>query len=300
MNAIGQEHAPSSTPKAGLDGEASAHVAEELSLWDFIDPLVSSWVSIAVIALIGAGVAFTLASLRRPVYQATAVFRIVGDQVDAVRTETLRRLLENRTIAGELIREFGITSDPAWMFLGESKPAAADVFLENHVNLEQVPGTNLLRVRVRLENAELAAKVANAWVERGNALSHRISQQDVSAPDNAKTRLDEVDRRLATLKADLLTLGQKGALDVRTTLLELQTAIEYERVFLTYVELSTRYADARRRPAAQLDFVDPAMTPSAPAPPGAIGMAQLGGGFALLVGCLLVLGRHFLYRHRLK
>ena len=246
MRVAGPEQAPS--PEPDVDAETQARVAEELSLWDFIDPLLSSWVSIAVIALLGAGVAFTLASLRRPIYEATAVVRIAGDQVDAVRTENMRLLLENRTIAGELIREFGITSDPAWTFLSGSSPAAADAFLRNHVNVEQVPGTNLLRVSVRLGNAELAAKVANELVERGNALNRRISQQEViDARDTIKTQLDEAARRLETLKTDLLTLKQKSqvdalradtksALDARTRLLELQTAIEYERAFLATSE----------------------------------------------------------------
>src|SRR5687768_2433246 len=133
---VGPEQRPS--PRPEVDAEPRARVAEELSLWDFIDPLLSSWVVIAGITLLGAAVAFTMASLPRPIYEATALVRIVGDQVDAVRVENLRRLLENRTIASELIREFGITSDPAWTFLSGSSPAAADAFLENHVNVEQV------------------------------------------------------------------------------------------------------------------------------------------------------------------
>jgi uncharacterized protein involved in exopolysaccharide biosynthesis len=298
MNDFGPEYAPS--PKPNPDGGTSAHAADALSLRDFIDPLVSSWVSIAVIALIGAGVAFTLASLRRPVYEATAVVRIAGNQADAARAENLRRLLENRTIASEVIQEFGVTSDPAWTFLSGSKPPAADAFLENHVNFEQVPGTNLMRVRVRLGNAELAAKVANEWVVRGNALSRRISQQDTQQdagpPDKITKQLEEADKRLETLKADLLAL-KKGAVDVRTTLLEVQTAIEFERVFMAYVDFSRKYEDPRNHAAARLEFVDPAMTPSAPLPPRAIVIAQLGGVLALLVACLLVLGHHFLYRH---
>ena len=329
------------------------------------------------------------------------------------------QLFANRTIVGELIRELGITNDPAWTFLSGSSPAAPDTFLRNHVNVEQVTGTNLLRVSVRLGNAERAAKVANELVERGNALNRRISQQEViDARDTIKTQLDEAASRLETLKTDLLALKQKSqvdalradtnsALDARARLLELQTAIEYERAFLAtseadlkasqplspalmeaakeqgiggsvlglelseqqvnqaystlqeqiatsraklaglerqrrmliddkrldgaqlpalsrlydselaiermqteydvalkgYSDLSMKHEDARIRAGnsgAQLQLVDPAVAPSPRISPRIMVTTQLGGVLALLVGCFVVLGRHFLSRHRLS
>jgi len=302
MRVVGPEQAPAQKPE--VDAEAQAQLPAELSLWNFIDPIVSSWAQIAVIALLGAGLGLTFASLRRPIYEATAVVRVAGDQVDAARGEYLRRLLENGIIASELIREFGITSDSAWKILSRSKPTAADTFLENHINIEPVPSTNLLRISVRLGNAELAAKVANEWVARGNALSRRISQQDV-IDGRINTQLEQVERRLDTLQTDLLALKQKsqvGARDVSTTLLELQAAIEYERVFLAYVDLSTKYKESARVAAGnsgtQLQVVDPAVAPSEWISPRVMTTTQLGGALGLLVGCLLVLARHFFYRHR--
>ena len=421
MRVVGPEPAPS--PKPEVDAEARARIADELSLWDFVDPLLNAWVAIAGITLLGAGIAFTMTSLQSPIYEATAVVRIAADQV-----ANMRPLLENRTIADELIREFGITIDPAWRFLSGSSPVAADTFHRDHVNVEQVTGTNLLRVRVRLGNPELAAKVANELVERGNTLNRRMSQQEViDARDNVKMQLDEAGMRLETAKADLLTLKQKlqvdalradtnSALDARTRLLELQTAIEYERAFLAtseadlkasqqllitrrtidrnpalmeaareqsaggsviglefseqqvneaystlqeqiagsraklaglerqrrmliddkrldsaqlpalsrlydselaiermqaeydqalkvYVDLSMKHEDARIRAGSrvgQLQLVDPAVAPSSRVSPRVMVTTQLGAVLALLVGCFLVLGRHFLYRHRLS
>lgn len=428
MSVVGPEQAPS--PGPDVNGETRARADEELSLWDFIDPVLSSWRLIAVIAAIGAGLALTLASLQRPVYEATAVVRIAesktGDQVELVRAENFRPLLENRSIAAELIREFEITSEPTWTFLRESSPIAADSFLQDHVRVEQVTGTNLLRVSVRLGDRERAAKVANELVERGVALNRRISQQEVvDARDYIKTQLGEAAKRLETVRSDLLALKQKsqvdalkadtkGALKVRTGLLELQTSIAYERAFLAtseaelkvsqqllttrrmidrnpalmeaakeqgasgsvlglelseqqvneaysklqeqiaasraklaglerqkmliddkrlnaaelptlsklydselaiarmqseyemalkvYSDLATRHEDARIRVGsrgAQLQLVDPAMAPSSRLSPRVIATTQLGGALGLLVGCLLVLGRHFFYRHRL-
>jgi uncharacterized protein involved in exopolysaccharide biosynthesis len=412
-----------------VGAETRARASEELSLWDFIDPVLSSKMLIAVIAAIGAGLAFTLASLQRPVYEATAVVRIAesktGDQVELVRAENFRPLLENRTIAAELIREFGITTEPTWKFLTGSRPIAADSFLQDHVNVEQVTGTNLLRVSVRLGDRERAAKVANELVGRGVTLNRRFSQQEViDARDYIKTQLDEAAKRVETVRTDLLALKQKsqidalradtkGALDVRAGLLKLQTDIAYERAFLTtseaelkvsqqllttrrmidrnpalmeaakeqgagsvlglelseqqvndaysklqeqiaesraklaglerqrtligdqrldgaalpalsrlydsdlaiarmqseyelalkvYGDLATRHEDARIRVGsrgAQLQLVDPAVPPSSRSSPRVVATTQLGGMLGLLLGCLLVLGRHFFYRHRL-
>jgi uncharacterized protein involved in exopolysaccharide biosynthesis len=428
MRVVGPEQAPS--PRPEVAAETRARAAEELSLWDFIDPVLGSWRWIAVIAAIGAGLAYMLASLQRSVYEATAVVRIAesktGDQVEAVRAENFRPLLENRTIAAELIREFGITGESTWKFLSGSRPIAADSFLQNHVNVEQVTGTNLLRLSVRLGDRERAAKVANELVERGVALNRRISQQEVvEARDYIKTQLDEAAKRLETVRTDLLALKQKsqvdalkadtkGALDVRAGLLTLQTSIAYERAFLAtseaelkvsqqllttrrmidrnpalmeaareqgaggsvlglelseqqvndaysklqeqiaqsraklaglerqrmliddkrldgaelpglsrlydselaiarrqseyemelkvYSDLATKHEDARIRVGsrgAQLQLVDPAVPPSSRVSPRVMATAQLGGVLGLLLGCLLVLGRHFFYRHRL-
>ncbi len=430
MRVVGPEQVPS--PESEVGARTSRPAAEEVSLWDFIDPLLSSWRLIAVIAVIGAaGWRSRWASFQRPVYEATAVVRIAesktGEQVELVRAENFRPLLENRAIAAELIREFGITSEPAWTFLSGSSPIAADSFLENHVKVEQVTETNLLRVSVRLGDGERAAKVANELVERGVALNRRISQQEVvDARDYIKTQLDEAAKRLETIKSDLVALKQKsqvdalkadtkGALDVRTGLLAMQTAIEYERAFLAtseadlkvsqqllttrrmidrnpalmeaakeqaagksvlglefseqqvndahsalqeqiaqsraklaglerqrrmliddkrlnatelpglsrlydselaiarmqaeydmtlkvYADLAIRYEDTRIRiggRGVQLQLVDPAVAPSFRLSPRRILTTQLGGVLGLLLGCLLVLGRHFFYRHRL-
>ena len=295
------------------------------------------------------------------------------------------------------------------------------------MKVEQVAGTNLLRVSVRLGDTERAAKVANELVERGVALNRRISQEEVVvARDYIKTQLDEAVKRLETVRSDLLALKQrsqvdalkadtKGALDVRTSLLALQNAIEYERAFLAtseaelkvsqqllttrrmidrnpalmeaakeqnaggsvlglelseqqvndaystlqeqiaqsraklaglerqqrmligdrrlnsaelpglsrlydselaiarmqseydmalkvYADLATKHEDARIRVGsrgAQLQLVDPAVAPSFRIAPRVIATTQLGGVLGLLLGCLLVLGRHFFYRHRL-
>ena len=87
MRIVGPEQAPSPVPDVDPGTRGRAADPAELSLWDFIDPLLSSWKAIAGIAIVGGGMAFTMAQLQRPVYEATAVVRVAesktGDQVEA-------------------------------------------------------------------------------------------------------------------------------------------------------------------------------------------------------------------------
>ena len=89
--------------------------------------------------------------------------------------------------------------------------------------------------------------------------------------------------------------------DSELAIARLQT--EYDMALKVYTDLSTKHEDARIRAGsrgAQLQFVDPAVAPSSRISPRVMVTTQLGGVLALLVGCFLVLGRHFLYRHRLS
>lgn len=423
----GQARSPSRAP----DAEArSADGVEELSLWDFIDPLVASWPLIVGIVLLGAVVAYTTAQLQRPMYEASAVARIAesktGDVVEVARPENFRPLLENRAIVAEIVREFDLRSASPWRFSSAaSGPFAPADFLRDRVTVEQVAGTNLLRVRVRHENPETAAKVANALVERGLALNRRLNQQEVvESRDYIKSQLDQAAGRVETLKGQLLAAktgsqvdalkaDTEGALDLRAKLMELDASIEYERAFLAaseaelksarqlvttrrsidrdpalmeaakgqapgaavlglelseeqvneaysklqeqiaesraklagqerqrrmlvddrrlngarlpalsklyesevaiarleaeyemalklYTDLAARYEDARLRVGsrgAQLQVLDPAVTPTGRASPRVAALTQIGAVLGLLLACLLVLGRHF-YRRR--
>jgi len=251
---------PARLPSHPHDAEApSATGVEELSLWDFIDPLVASWPLIAGIAVLGAVVAYTSAQLQRPMYEASAIARIAesktGDVVEVARPENFRPLLENRAIVAEIIGEFDLRPASAWRFSSSASGVfRPDQFLRDRVTVDQVAGTNLLRVRVRHGDPETAARVANALVERALALNRRLNQQEVvEARDYIKSQLDEAAGRVEALKGQLLAAktgsqvdalkaDTEGALELRAKLMELDASIEYERAFLAASEAELKSA----------------------------------------------------------
>jgi uncharacterized protein involved in exopolysaccharide biosynthesis len=228
--------------------------ADELSLRDLAEPLWRRRYLIVAIGLVSGAVGFALAASRMPRYEAAAIVRVseskAGDQAEpAPRPENFRPLFENRTIASALVAEFGLNSLPANRWESAGGPIPPDRFVKDILDVDQILGTNLMRVRIKLDQPELAAKVTNALVERAIALNRRINQQEVvDTRDYIKTQLDEATQKVELLRGRFVVLQQKsqvealrkdaeGALDVRRRLLELLANIENERAFLARSEV---------------------------------------------------------------
>ena len=151
--------------------------------------------------------------------------------------------------------------EPRYLWQAAGAPVAADQFGEV-ARVDQVAGTNLMQVRVRRADPELAAKVANALADRAIALNRRINQQEVvEARDYIKSQLDEASKRVADVQARFVDIQQRSqvdslkkdaevAIDLRSKLLELQADIEKERAFLarseTDLAASQRLVTTRR------------------------------------------------------
>ncbi len=221
---------------------------DELSLGDFVRPLWKARFVIAAMAVAGSMLASAFAASLYPRYQATAVIRVIesksGDSAELARAENFRPLLESKTIAAALVKEFALVGEPRYRWGSQGGPIPADAFIRNVLTVDQVAGTNLLQVHIRLGDADKAAKVANALAERAIELNQRINQQEVvDARDYIKSQLDESTARLEQVRGQLVTVMQRsqvdalkkdaeGALDLRSKLLELQASIEHERAFL--------------------------------------------------------------------
>lgn len=231
-----------------IDPIPGAPRPDELSLADFVRPIWSGRFLILGLAVLGGIGASAFGAALYPRYEATAIIRVIesksGDTAEAARAENFRPLLENKSIAAALVKEFGLLTEPRYKWNGLGGPVPADAFVQHVLAVDQVTGTNLLRVRIKLGDAEKAAKVANGLVDRAIELNRRINQQEViDARDYIKTQLDEATARLEQARQALVTTMQtsqvdalkkdvEGTLDVRSKLLELQASIENERAFL--------------------------------------------------------------------
>jgi uncharacterized protein involved in exopolysaccharide biosynthesis len=239
--------------------------ADELSLRDLIAPL---WAGRWIVVLVGgicAAVAGGLAIASVPAYEAVTVLRVIesksADQAEPARPDNFRPLLQNKTIAESLVRDFGLVREPRYLWQAAGGPVAADQFGEV-AQVEQVAATNLMQVRVKRADPEMAVKVANALADRAIALNRRINQQEVvEARDYIKSQLDEASKRVADVQARFVDIQQRSqvdalkrdaevAIDLRSKLLELQADIEKERAFLARSEMdlaaSQRLVTTRR------------------------------------------------------
>ena len=74
--------------------------------------------------------------------------------------------------------------------------------------------TNLMQVRVKRADPELAAKVANALADRAIALNRRINQQEVvEARDYIKIELDEASKRVEDVQARFVDIQQRSQVE---------------------------------------------------------------------------------------
>lgn len=251
VNDTHRDSAPSGQVPASGDAGLATPAADELLLSDLVRPLWEWRYVIAATTIAGAALALAYAAAQTTQYEATAVIRVIesksGDQAEPARADTYRPLLENKTLAAGLVKDFALVREPAFRWGAGGGPVPADVFVRNHLRVDQA-GPNLLRVNVRLGNADVAARVTNALVERAIDLNRRINQQEVvEARDSIKTQLDEAAARLEQVANDLVATKRhsqvdalkkdvEGALDLRGKLLELQASIENERAFLARSE----------------------------------------------------------------
>ena len=243
-----------SQPSAKVDGLPPRPLvaADELTLGDAIYPLWNGRRVLIATAFVFGAVTFAVTSMVRPMYAAVAVIRSIesrsADTAEPAKAENFRPLLESKTIAASLVKDFALVSQPRFVWSAVGGPMSYDAFLRDALRVDQVIGTNLLRVRVTLSDPALAAKVTNALVDRAIEFNRSINQQEViEARDYIKSQLDEATARLDDVRAKLIAGKQKaqvdalrkdveGALEVRSRLPELEASIENERAFLASSE----------------------------------------------------------------
>jgi uncharacterized protein involved in exopolysaccharide biosynthesis len=169
-----------------------------------------------------------------------------GETSPAVSVATFRSLVENQTMATQVVREFNLDAKPIAL--------TGRQFLEGCVTIENVRDTNVVTITVRLPDPALAAKVANRYADLAKQLAQRLSQEEaVRARDDIKTqvdlslsRLQAAEMRLEifkkTAQVELLRKDVDAALGQRGGLLQLLVDIQMEKARLARAEqeLSSR------------------------------------------------------------
>lgn len=196
---------------------------------------------------VGAAAGYGLARVLPPVYEASATLLVnqpksfeASQPSLPVNVTNFRALLTTNVLASGIISEFQLDQPPHQLSIR--------TFVSGVLSVDEVRGSNLFRVVVRLGDPQLASEVANTLSKQAIGLNQRINQEEtVSIRDYIKSQLDEARERLGQTERTLLAaketaqveLRQKDAdalLEQRAELPKLLVKIEGERARLAKAE----------------------------------------------------------------
>jgi len=243
--------------------------------------------------LTGALVALFTAYRTTPAYEATTtlIVRQASAPSPTVATSNMRAVILNRAVANTVVTQLGIQRTPAH-------------FLAHSVRIEDVPGTYLMRLAVRLPDRELAARAANLTAQEAILLNARLSRtggdrlqrvmqdelatarQHMNAAE-AAVRDFKVRRRAGRTPQGLHEEEVEGArlhaeYDLATRL--------YEEIAVQYGKLRLQIADQ----AAELLVIEEAFAPERSLARGLAANALFGGVTGLTLALLLSAAAAFL------
>jgi uncharacterized protein involved in exopolysaccharide biosynthesis len=264
-------HAPV-RPDPELSSRAS-RLRVESSLADYLHAFWRlRWVLVLGPAVAGIA-AYLVALTFEPRFEAIATLLVspskTGEQVapDA-DVRNFRAFLENQSLAVEIVRQFKLDAPPYQL--------TPQRFLDRHVTVEQVRGSDLISLSVEMYDPQLAAHVANAMAERAVAFSRSLEQSEaVVARDVIKSQLDASRDRLSqardaleayqrTAQVDLLGKKMDVLMDQQADLQQLVVDIQGERAYLQQAERDLAAQDRVRGVQRSVQVTAP---PPRPAPP---------------------------------
>jgi succinoglycan biosynthesis transport protein ExoP len=236
---------------------------EEIIYLDwYVRAIQRRWLLIFAGAILGGVIAFSYASSRPLRYEGVTTLLVVppsepnGTQINPA---TFRAIVENASLVAQVIAE---------LKLGEGEHAfTPHRFLDEALIVEEVRGTNIVRIRVTLYDRNTAADASRRLASKAIELTQSISQQDGAAiQGQMKEHLADAETRRATAEKELLTYKQGAQVDLmkedadaqlkeRGDLLRLVVDIEAEQArlaaALTEIKRQQPLLTATRMPAAE-------------------------------------------------
>jgi uncharacterized protein involved in exopolysaccharide biosynthesis len=206
----------------------------------YVRALQRHWFLILAGVVLGAAIAIWTTSTQPVRYQGITTLLVVppsepgGAQINPA---TFRAIVENGTLAAQVIAELNLE--------GEVSPQS---FVERALSVEEVRGTNIVRVKVTLPDPGKAAEASRRLAHKAILLTQQITLQEGTAiQDQLKSHLSDARERLAIAEKELLTYKQGAQVDVieedanaqlreRGSLLSLVVNIESERARLSAAE----------------------------------------------------------------
>ena len=211
---------------------------------------------IFLVAVVCGLIAFWNASRQPLRYEGVTTLLVVppaqgGAQVNPA---TFRAIVENQSLASEVIDELKLPDITPHRFLASA------------LAVDEIRGTNIVKVRITLGDPQLAAEASRRLAQKAILLAQRITQQDgASVQEQLKRYLSEATQRLQQADRELVQYKQRAQIDLvqedtlaqlkqRSDLLQLVVDIEKERA---------RLAAAQTEIARQQPLLKSPRTPAA-------------------------------------
>lgn len=236
------------------------------------------------------------------------------DQSGMFTVPAVRQVLLGRDIVAGVVEQFQLTQAPHRL--------SPDRFRSEAYVVEEVPNTQLLRLKVRLRDPELAVRVTRAIADEAVRSTGRLAQESAAGRrtqlegqvEQARIALGEAERRwlgyrqeagldllrkeidLLLARRDIRRTPQRSLLsDLYTKELEfvrLETEAETKRT--VFIDASARHEELRLAIEASpppLQLLEPPVLPERPLPSGRTRTVGLGFLAGLLVALLIVVIR---------
>ncbi len=211
---------------------------DEIDFSYYRQTLLRQWKLLAAGAALGAIAGLTFAMMRPTLYEASTTVQ-VSQAASAVNIATARALLQNNTLAAQTINETGLSSPP-FNLTPQAFIAA--------VGIDEIPGTTLVRVKVRLSDPRKAAEASTILSRKAVELNSRIASSGSESVrqklqqhlDGAAERFQEAEAKLLKYQneaqVEVLRADTEAMLDERGDLLKLLIEIETEKGRLAAAE----------------------------------------------------------------
>ncbi len=189
---------------------------DEIDLSPYMRVLRRHWKLLAAGVLIGAVTGLGSALWRPTLYEAATTILVthastqgLGDYLATVQSNvsTSRALLENYTLAAETLNEIGLNRPPGGM--------TPHQFIEQALDIQEVPGTSLMKVTVRLRDPNQAAQASRILSQKAVELNrHLATDESTAIRGQLKAHLDAAAERLKTAEQQLLTYRDGAQIEV--------------------------------------------------------------------------------------
>ena len=232
------------------------------------------WVIVGVV-LLTALITYFVNRQITPTYEVTVRMLATESQVvddttrRALSVARFRELLESPSLVAGVLQEFDLTAPPYRL--------TPQRFLADHLAVQEIPDTGILRASIRLTDPVKLLKLANKYALDAVNLAERLNRDETKyareqlkgQADQAKARLNEAEKELEAFRRqaqiELLRKDVEAILEHRPDVLALQVDIETERAQLRQAEVELSKQERVRDVRRSLDTLPD--TPVKPAPP---------------------------------